>query len=450
MSGTPVLHAVLLLAALVVLLFATRRAHPFVALLFVATAFGFAAGLSTSLTGKAFGSGFSQALYSPGLVVVAAALITALADAMGATAHLTTTIDRGRGILGHTRLAALLGLVAGIGALPATAFALLAPLLRPLAGAAPTDRKAVPVTLALAISCGHGLILFAPAPIVAASILDASWSGVAAIGIPLAIVVAACGTAWARLGTGGKSHALQVSEPHIVQDAPDRRATIVLIVAIAVPLAMLLEQSLGEIPSEPLGGGTARELVIGIGRPLILFVVGTGIMIVALLPQSMKLLADGGWTTRILGTTAPVLLTVGTAGGLQRLCQETGMAELLGEKALAWHLAGPVALLVPFAAAATIKTLQGSSLVAAITAAGMIAPFVTPLGFDGDTGRTLVTLAVGIGAMTVSHINDEFFWLVTDRAGLSPLGAISRITLGTLFQGVVAVALLILIAAVAG
>ncbi len=44
------------------------------------------------------------------------------------------------------------------------------------------------------------------------------------------------------------------------------------------------------------------------------------------------------------------------------------MAELLGERLLAWH----AGLLVPFLIAAVIKTLQGSSLVAAITAAGMM------------------------------------------------------------------------------
>ncbi len=92
-----------------------------------------------------------------------------------------------------------------------------------------------------------------------------------------------------------------------------------------------------------------------------------------------RLIADDAWSTRVLGSIAGILLTVGAAGGLQRLCQETGMAELLGEHVSNWHLSGAGALLVVFLVAATVKTLQGSSLVAAITAAGIVQPLLIPL-----------------------------------------------------------------------
>jgi len=84
------------------------------------------------------------------------------------------------------------------------------------------------------------------------------------------------------------------------------------------------------------------------------------------------------------------------------------MAELLGEQLLGW----PGGLLVPFLIAALIKTLQGSSLVAAIATAGMVQPILVPLGIGDENGRALATLAIGAGAMTVSHVNDEYFWLV--------------------------------------
>jgi len=66
MSAAPLLQPVALLAAVIVIALATRsgRLHPFLALLIVATGFGFAGGLSMSLIGKAFGAGFSQAIYS--------------------------------------------------------------------------------------------------------------------------------------------------------------------------------------------------------------------------------------------------------------------------------------------------------------------------------------------------------------------------------------------------
>ena len=102
--------------------------------------------------------------------------------------------------------------------------------------------------------------------------------------------------------------------------------------ATLVPLALLIVQSLGDIPSEPLGGGTKRELVIGVGRPLILFLASVGIMTIGHLRRSLSLFADRDWTGRVFGDVSGLLLIVCAAGGLQRLCQQTGMAEVLGER----------------------------------------------------------------------------------------------------------------------
>ena len=71
-------------------------------------------------------------------------------------------------------------------------------------------------------------------------------------------------------------------------EKPSAGYPIVLIVAIAIPLVLLMVQSIGEMPSEPLGGGPKRELVIGIGRPLILFLVGVGIMTIGHLRRSLQ------------------------------------------------------------------------------------------------------------------------------------------------------------------
>ena len=152
MSGMPFFDALLLLASVAVLIAATqlRHFHPFLVLVLVASAFGLAAGLSISLLGRDFGIGFSQALYSPGLVIVAAGLASSLAESTAAADRIEVTIRRWRWFSG-TMIAALLGLIAGIGASPAAAFALLTPLLRPISGGGTQTRGTVPIALALAI-----------------------------------------------------------------------------------------------------------------------------------------------------------------------------------------------------------------------------------------------------------------------------------------------------------
>jgi GntP family gluconate:H+ symporter len=145
-----------------------------------------------------------------------------------------------------------------------------------------------------------------------------------------------------------------------------------------------------------------------------------------------------------LSRVANIVLIVGAAGGLQKLCQESGMAELLGERLLDWHVGIHGAIVMAFAIAAIIKTLQGSSLVAAITAAGMMQPLLDQLGANASV-KSLAALAIGAGAMTVCHVNDSYFWLVADRAGLSPPRALGALGGGTLLQGVAATIVLFIL-----
>jgi gluconate:H+ symporter, GntP family len=453
MSGMPLAQALLLLAALAALIALTqaRLVHVFLAIVAIAAAFGLGVGFSTAFVGKAFGAGFAQALTSPGLAIVAAGFVAAIAGASGAIGWLAAKIGasaRSRRLDGATVLSTLCGLVAGLAASPATAFAVLAPLLRAIDAASPQRRGGAAGALALALSASHGLALVSPVPIAAAAIIGAPWSKVALFGVPLAVVLGVLGAAWSRWL--GSADTTSMSENAPATPKTSAWSAAVLVVAIAVPLAFLIVQSLGDIPSEPLGGGTARELVIGVGRPLVLLVVGVGIMVIGNARLAGRLIADDAWSTRVLGSVAGILLTVGAAGGLQRLCQETGMAELLGERVSSWHLSSAGGLLIAFLVAATVKTLQGSSLVAAITAAGIMQPLLIPLGLDAANARALATLAVGIGAMTVSHVNDDYFWLVSLAGGTRPLRALAVLSAGTLMQGVVAVIVLMIVAVLVG
>jgi GntP family gluconate:H+ symporter len=447
MYGMPLSQALVFLAAVIVIILATqwRHIHPFLALVAVATVFGFIAGFPTSYLAGVFSTGFSEKIYAPGLVIIAAAFIGALADSAAATDRLRDALERWHWSKGNG-VAACLGLVAGLGASAAGAFALLSPLLPALGGDPAKKRDGSTVALGLAISGSHGLSVFTPVPIAAAAILGAEWSRVALFGLPLAAMLAAFAAIFAQMvATTSLAPPPACEEPASGAGKQNNWPMIVLVLAVIIPLVLLMVQSLGDIPSEPLGGGPARERVLAAGRPLILFLVGLGIMIAGRPRQSLGLLADSDWTGRVLGKVGNILLIVCAAGGFQRLCQETGMAEMFGERLIGWHIEAAGGVLLPFLIAAAIKTLQGSSLVAAITAAGMMQPMLDPLGLAGTNGKALAALAIGAGAMTISHVNDDFFWLVADRAGLKPLRGLTTLSLGTLLQGLIAAAALLIL-----
>jgi len=52
-------------------------------------------------------------------------------------------------------------------------------------------------------------------------------------------------------------------------------------------------------------------------------------------------------------------------------------------------------------------------------------------------GRVLTVMAIGAGAMTVSHANDSFFWVVTQFSRMKVATGYQAQTAATLIQGVV-------------
>lgn len=445
LNDMALIRALLLLAVVVVLLLATQRwrVHPFIALVAAALAFACLAGMRTAIIARQFGIGFAAMSYTPGLIIVAARLIAGLADGCGASGRLMALIG-GRCPLKSHWIASALGLIGGLGASPSGSFALLAPLLRPIAGTTPVGRESATVALALGLSAGHGLAVLSPVAIAAVSILGADWRKAALFGGPIAIVLTVLAALLSRTLPGV---AAAPAPEHDDDTAPivakGVGPAVMLVLATTIPLFMEMARSLADVPSEPLGGEPGLEQIVTMGAPVVLLLVGVALVAVGAPRRSVSLLADATWTEGVLANVSGIVLVVCAAGALQAICQQSGMAEALVARVLAWHLVPALGLLLPFLAAATMKTLQGSSLVAAITAAGMVQPLLAPLGLAGADSKALAALAVGIGAVTICHVNDEYFWLVSAWGGFSPMRGAATISLGTLLQGLLAVAMLL-------
>ena len=94
-----------------------------------------------------------------------------------------------------------------------------------------------------------------------------------------------------------------------------------------------------------------------------------------------------------------------------------------------------VGIFFPFLLAAILKTAQGSSTVALTTTAGMLAPVLPALGLDTPVLSALCVIAIGAGAMTVSHANDSYFWVVTNFGEMKVEDGYRTQTMGTLVIG---------------
>src|SRR5690606_36424643 len=86
--------------------------------------------------------------------------------------------------------------------------------------------------------------------------------------------------------------------------------------------------------------------------------------------------------------------------------------------------------------AAALKSAQGSTTVSLITTSALVAPLLPQLGLDSEMGRVLTVMAIGAGGMTVSHVNDSFFWVVSQFSRFTLPTAFKGQTVGTLIQGI--------------
>lgn len=378
--------------ALIVLLVQRVRLPVFLALMATVVVYGIAADMNFTSIGEAFGQGFTTTLEQTGLLVVAGALAGSLL----------------RAPLG-TGTAAAVGLAAGLGGTPATGLALL----QPAGQEAP--RRAL--GLALTVLATAALLAPSPLPVASVTILKATFRIELLVAIPVAIVAIALGW-W---------HVARQIPP---SDVPGRLTWAWL--CIFVPIALLILQRIAQLPAAPMGKGNMHEFLIGICKPVMLACVVIALVIVLARRWEPSMLVGRSW--------APLLLAVGAAGGLSRVFDETGMAELLAEHAL--HPRYGVA--TPFLAAAVIKTMQGNTLTAVLSASGMVEPMLPALGLDSPTGRALAAAAVGAGSMAVCHVNDPFFWIAAAMGKLSPGRALVVVSLGSL---VMAIGALIVIAA---
>ncbi len=114
--------------------------------------------------------------------------------------------------------------------------------------------------------------------------------------------------------------------------------------------------------------------------------------------------------------------------------QATPLGDYLGSKLLALEL-GAFSIFLPFLIAAALKTALGSSTVAIITTASIVSPLLASLGLADGLGSVLAVLAIGAGSMTVSHVNDSYFWVVSQFSGMEVADAYKLQTLGSAVAG---------------
>ena len=202
--------------------------------------------------------------------------------------------------------------------------------------------------------------------------------------------------------------------------------------SLAPILVPVLLMAIASIVAMMKMSGTGADVLKFLGTPIIALAVGT-VFGVLQLQGAGKMKDFYSITNDTLKTVGPILFVTAAGGVLGKVIASSDMVNFIKDHAAVLSTMG---MLFPFLLSAILKSAQGSSTVALTTTAGIVAPLLPALGFASPMSATLVTMAIGAGAMTVSHANDSYFWVVTNFGAMSPEKGYKTQTVCTLLLGI--------------
>ncbi len=431
------LFAIILLGV-VLIVFATAvlKVHPFISLIVAAFFVGIAAGLPLVDVVRFVNEGFGGLMTSIGLVIVAGTIIGVILEKSGAAYRMAEVVLR---VIGEKRPQLAMSVIGYIVSIPVfcdSGYVILSSLKKALAKRAQVAVASMAVALATGLFATHTLVPPTPGPIAAAGNIGASdyLGTIILVGLIIAIPAVLVGYIWA-VKVGSKIHVEEDAEAldydEIIASFGKMPSALKSFLPLVVPIALI---AMGSIATAFGGEGGVTSFFQFLGSPTVALFLGVFAALPLLPAYDEKTLT--GWVGEGLKEAAPILLITGAGGAFGTVIRNTGVADQLQAMDLSAFGAGALFLIVPFLIAAALKTAQGSSTTALVITSTLVAPLVVELGITGGVALALVVMAIGAGAMTVSHVNDSFFWVVTEFSGMKVTDAYKAMTMSTLLMGV--------------
>ena len=439
MTGIPLLIAFVVAIIIMIVAISKFHIHAFLSLMGVSLLFALVAGVKLTDIPTIIGQGFSGTFTSIGIVIIFGALVGTLLEKTGAALKMADLVVK---LVGrkHPEMAMLImGWIVSIPVFCDSGFVILDPIRKALVKRTGRSSVASTVALSLGLYISHCFIPPTPGPIAAANTL---YEG---LGQPVNLLLV--------IGVGAACSILPLIAAYIfaifsgkhIKSKDESDTTIVvqtyeeLVASYGKLPGGLMSFAPIIVPILLMGLGSAFKMA-GLDVPFIAFLgtpimaLGTGLILgIILLAMSGKMKDFYAITDSTLRVVGPILFVTAAGGVLGKVIASTDIVNFITQNSTALSTLG---FFFPFLLSAILKTAQGSSTVAMTTTAGIVAPLLTTMGFTTPVQLALLVVAIGAGAMTVSHANDSYFWVVTNFGQLEVKDGYRTQTLGSLVVGI--------------
>jgi len=428
-NGQLILAAVLGIAVVIVLI-AWAKWHPFLALVVGSAVLGLVAALGPSKTVTSFTTGLGSTVGSVGLLIALGSMIGALlAESGGADGIVSRVVNSVSGAALPWAMAGVAALI-GLPLFFEVGVVLLVPIVLLVARRTDVGLLKIGIPALAGLSVLHGLVPPHPGPLVAIASLNADLGLTLMFGLICAIpTVIVAGpvfgnfiskrvhvpvpalSATAAAGSPDAGGAELADQPGAVRP-PRNPGFWPSVLTVLLPIVLMLARAIGELTLEQ-GNGVRGALDV-LGNPPVALLLG---VLVAMWALAYRAGFTRAQTSSVIGGSLPpiagILLIVAAGGGFKQVLVDAGVGTVVADAAKNAHMS---ALLLGFLVAVGIRVATGSATVATITAAGIVAPLAATLD---KPGVSLLALAIGCGSLFFSHVNDAGFWLVKEYFGMT-------------------------------
>lgn len=388
---------IVLAGIILLLLLITAKVNPMPALIIVSVVTGLLLGMPVPRLLTSMQNGIGSTLGSTIMVLAFGAMIGKLAEVSGAAQKLVLTLMRWFGRK-HIQWAVFFtGILAGIPLFYNAGFVVLIPLVFALAAATGLPLLYVGIPMAASLSVTHGFLPPHPGPVALTGIFKADVGMTMLYGLALSIPVGIiAGILFPRLlirvGKDKEESSAAITESEAQLPSVFNSFLIVLLPVVVI--------ATGTIGTGIFSSSSIEPIFLFLQDPVMALLLSLIVTIAALrLPMSkaMDLCADG------VKAIAMIMLIIAAGGAFKQVLVDSNVAQLIKEQSASLHLSP---LFMGWLMAAIFRIALGSATVAALTASGMVAPFVA-----AGASPELMVLSVGAGSLMCSHVNDTGFWM---------------------------------------
>ncbi|MBF0658802.1 GntP family permease [Psychrobacter sp. NG25] len=436
-----------LVLTILFIIFATAKLkwHPFLVLILSAFLVALFYQVPLNTVAKTISDGFGGILGYIGLVIVFGTIIGLILEKTGAAIVMAETVIKVLGPRFPTLTMSIVGAVVSVPVFCDSGYIILNSLKETLAERLKVSSVAMSIALATGLYATHTFVPPTPGPIAAAGNLglESNLGLVIMVGVVVTTVAVLAGWWWSNRFlnvTPDNIDALDAPAATLPENMKTRddysnmpSATMAFL-PIIVPILLICLSSVANFPSAPFGSGTLTDILVFIGNPLTALLIGLFLSFLLInTEQKTQQISDS--ISQGLVVAAPILLITGAGGAFGAMLKVTPIGDYLGTTLSALGLG----IFMPFIVSAALKTAQGSTTVALVTTSAMVAPLLDQIGLDSELGRVFCVMAIGAGAMTISHANDSFFWIVSQFSRMSVSQAYKAHSMATGIQGVTSI-----------